>query len=307
MKPGREYEHFIFDKFKVLFANYTLTLNDKIIGKQSGIKREIDISIKGIIQNFDVLFLVQCKDHNRPADINIIGEFSSVIKDLGAQKGYLICKSGFAKTIHQYAKTVGIELITVEDINSEKWTTQIELPINYIYKTFEINTSITYEPSDELIEKYKSDLYITEKDVKFISFDKGNTSIELISYLNSFIEENNYDFPLGKSEIELNNPNLMLYFAGIWTKCKLKFVFELGLRHYLKFIPFDEYCQLTDHLLKKIIPINFSVNFNPRLDESYVEIQENEIPVSSLLRMEVEENIRPIKSLNFDFVGLKQA
>jgi hypothetical protein len=63
--------------------------------------REIDISISTDLGEEQLLYIVQCKDRaKRPADIVILGEFSSVIQDVGAAKGFLVCTSGFARTNH---------------------------------------------------------------------------------------------------------------------------------------------------------------------------------------------------------------
>jgi len=88
------------------------------------------------LDNAQIIYIVQCKDRGkRPANIVILGEFSSVIKDVGATKGFLVCTSGFAKTNYRYARTLGIELLTVEDIKSDRWHTDIQVPLIYIKKT----------------------------------------------------------------------------------------------------------------------------------------------------------------------------
>src|SRR5690242_20184353 len=133
---GHEYEKFVYGKFRTFFPTATVKLNDKIPGKQSGLMREIDISIKFDIDGKSVLYIVQCKDRGkRPADIGILGQFSADLKDVGAAKGFLICTSGFAKTNYQYASSLGIELLTVEDIKSDRWQAHVEIPLIYIKKT----------------------------------------------------------------------------------------------------------------------------------------------------------------------------
>src|SRR5436190_18383055 len=108
-KQGEEYERFVYQKLKRFFLDFDVTHNDQIEGKQSGLYRQIDISIRGKVGDVDLLYIVQCKDYRtHPADIKTIGEFSSVIKDVEASKGFLVCTSGFARSNRQYAKTLGI-------------------------------------------------------------------------------------------------------------------------------------------------------------------------------------------------------
>lgn len=128
-RKGGEFEQFVYEKAKRLFVDSVVKLNDKIVGQESGLEREIDVLIRTPLGDDEVLYTVSCKDRaKRPADIVILGEFSAVIRDVGAARGILICTSGFAKTNYQYARTLGIELFTVEDIRSKRWKVDIQVP-----------------------------------------------------------------------------------------------------------------------------------------------------------------------------------
>lgn len=301
MKPGKEYELFIFEKFKSLFRDFDVNVNDKILGQQSQIKREIDVSIKGKLGNVEFLYLVQCKDHNKPADVKIIGEFSAVIKDVGASKGFLICSSGFAKTIHTYAKSLGIELITIEDINSAKWSVDIQIPIIYIYKNFEISYHAKILANEALVARNKTDILITPKDFETVSLDNHQTTMKVVDYLNMVIENNNIDVEK-ETKLELTDPNLQLLFADVWVNLKLEVEFETEPKYYLKYVTPDEYSQISDHLNNEKIPLKLKLNTNFQLDDSYIEIQKENAPVTSTVFLEVEENLRPISDLKFDMM-----
>ena len=45
MKKGKEYEEFVYKKLKAFYPDFIVTLNDEIIGKESGNPRQIDISV----------------------------------------------------------------------------------------------------------------------------------------------------------------------------------------------------------------------------------------------------------------------
>jgi hypothetical protein len=301
MKPGKEYEKFIYEKFREFFVGFEVNLNDKILGKLSGIKREIDVSVKGKVNDFDLLYIVQCKDHIKPADVKIIGEFSSVIKDLGASKGFLICSSGFTKTIHQYAKNLGIELITIEDINSTKWKAEIEIPILYIWKKLSINYKPQIKVTPELAERNKTKIILSQKDFEFVSVDNGHTSIRLIDYLNDKIGAEKIDITKITSLV-LDNPNLLLKFAELWIPVIFTIGFETGEIFYLKYIKPLEYSQIINHVTKEIMPLKIGVNtLHFKFDDTFIEININDSPISSPVLIEVEENLYPINEINFDF------
>lgn len=69
--------------------------------------------------------IVQAKNHKKPADIKIVGEFDSVIRDLRASKGISICSVGFTRTAKEYAKRLKIDLYTAHD----NWQTEIQIPV----------------------------------------------------------------------------------------------------------------------------------------------------------------------------------
>ena len=300
MKPGKEYEIFIFEKLKKAFIDCEVTLNDKIVGVESGIRREIDVSIKGKISDSKILYIVQCKDHNKPADIKIIGEFSSVIKDVGASKGFLICTSGFTKTIHKYANSLGIELFTIEDINSDKWNVEIEIPITYIHKEFKINISGKGVANEDLVNKNKGDLIITNKDLEIISLDNGHTKIKIIDYLNSIIEGSDIDIE-SEFTLEIKTPNLKLLFANIWIDFSFKVSFNTKPKYYLKYIKPQEYSQISNHLTNEKIPLSYKFEATHDLNNEFIEIEKENAPVKSTVFLVIEENLRPIRELTFNF------
>jgi hypothetical protein len=74
--------------------------NDFIYGHLTEANRQIDVSIRWAAGEDQYLTIVQAKDHARPADIKVVDEFLSVIKDVQATGGILICRSGFTKKAH---------------------------------------------------------------------------------------------------------------------------------------------------------------------------------------------------------------
>ncbi|MFD2935466.1 restriction endonuclease [Spirosoma flavum] len=194
MAPGKEYEKFVYDKMKMFFPDFQVTLDEKIVGKISGISRQIDVTIRGKIKGIEILYLVQCKDKTRAADIIIVGEFASVVDDLGATRGFLICAGGFAKTIHIYAQKKNIDLFTIQDINHPKWKVKIQISVLYKKnKSTEINMDISY--MEDYLPKPIDSFSLTrhKKNFKRVSIDNGRTSESLMSYINKVLKHNNID------------------------------------------------------------------------------------------------------------------
>lgn len=106
--------------------------NDAILGHQSGIPRQIDVSIRYEIVGHGFLTVVQAKDLSTAADVNVVGEFAAVVEDVRANKGVLICRSGFSGAARTLAKAKGIDLCNIHDAQSRKWSLDIRLPILWV-------------------------------------------------------------------------------------------------------------------------------------------------------------------------------
>jgi len=74
-----------------LSSDAVVTYDDKIPGRLSGVLRQIDVSIRAAKAEQPQLIIVQCRDYAKPLDVNDVREFSSVIQDVGASKGMMVC------------------------------------------------------------------------------------------------------------------------------------------------------------------------------------------------------------------------
>lgn len=110
----------------------SVTHDDRILGVQSGIERQIDVAVRTSIAGHGILIIVQAKDLARPADVNVVGEFQSVIEDVRAAKGVLICSSGFTAGAREYADKLSIDLCTVHEVRHRKWSADLRIPLLWI-------------------------------------------------------------------------------------------------------------------------------------------------------------------------------
>lgn len=109
-----------------------VTHDDRIQGRSSSVQRQIDVSIRFNVAGHEFLTIVQARDRAEPADVNSVGEFASVVEDVGASKGVLISRSGFTGAAQNLARTKGIDLCNVHDASTEKWALDIRVPILWI-------------------------------------------------------------------------------------------------------------------------------------------------------------------------------
>jgi hypothetical protein len=280
MRVGSEYETFIFKAFQRFFPDFKIVKNDKIMGSESGLMREIDVSLRGEVAGADILYITQAKDHSRPADINIIGAFSAVIKDVGASKGFLICAAGFAKTIRDYARTHGIELLTVEDINSNRWKAVVEIPVALIVYDIRFDFHFSTKGTREQVEVIRgSGLAPRDQDV-LISLDDGQTFGEINDQIGRFIKNLDIDLKTAH-EIAIPVDSVSLKVLGCFlpvSAAKLKLTPVP--KRYLKYVKPEEFLVIKDHLRSSQIPVNLKIPLgNLKADESWRPVPDDSLPV----------------------------
>jgi hypothetical protein len=297
---GREYEQFVFEKFRTLFPDSTVTFDDHIMGRQSRFPRQIDISIKTRAGGEEILYIVDCKDHRKPADINTLGAFSALMRDVGATKGFLICTSGFARTNYQYAQSEGIELLTVEDVQHAKWWTDMRVPLIIIKKnvryvlsgTFTVNFALAIKK--RLRPETRPDLTINS----LISFDGGVTSTTIQDWTKSWITRAKA-FVRDTVTIELPT-NLKVYLSGVWVDCQnWQITLFTERRHFLKYITPDEYSQVRDHCRDATLPTHIRIGGPSEPDDSFTEIDVDDVPANPVFIVIIEDSteLEPARTL----------
>lgn len=125
----REYEDLIYKIYKELEPLGTVTKNEMMMGLDSGIAREIDISLRTKVAGHDILIAIEAKKTKRRVDQKVVDGFKSFIQDIRASKGIIICNAGFTKTVRDNAKKYGIDLLTAHDASSKDWQTEIQIPV----------------------------------------------------------------------------------------------------------------------------------------------------------------------------------
>lgn len=80
------------------FRDAEISKNTHIVGKFSGVKRQIDVLIK--LMNDDAItskIVVECKHYGKKIDVKIVESFIGCLEDVGADKGIIVSEKGFTK------------------------------------------------------------------------------------------------------------------------------------------------------------------------------------------------------------------
>ncbi len=124
----KEFENLVYEIQKDLAGDAEVKKNDFIKGHDSQISRQIDISIRRHIAQYEILVVIDCKDHKTPVDINIVGEFITTVRDVRANKGAIVSSGGFTKNAVTLAKQHGIDTFRLVDTRSKNWKVYATVP-----------------------------------------------------------------------------------------------------------------------------------------------------------------------------------
>jgi hypothetical protein len=161
MAKWREYEKMVERIYKELMPLATVTHNDKIMGKDSGVERQIDVSIKTNLAGHDILIIIQAKHYERPPNVTHVDGFSNVIKDVRASKGIMISNIGFTKTAIKLAVNQGIDLCSAYDAESRDWKSDLTIPVLWveIVPVLDIRLLLSLEKGDSLLPNITENVF----------------------------------------------------------------------------------------------------------------------------------------------------
>ncbi|WP_115531298.1 restriction endonuclease [Xanthomonas campestris] len=140
----KKLEHLAAEIQQSLSPASTILHNVKVPGRSSGTDRQIDVLIRDQVGQFPIQIAIECKDHGTPADVNVVGEFQSLLQDARISKGVLVCPGGFTRPALQLAASNGIETYRPVDTNPHKWRCSVSLPTICDYRSVQISLRLSF-------------------------------------------------------------------------------------------------------------------------------------------------------------------
>lgn len=125
----RRFEKLVAQVQEKLAPNALVTHNDRIKGHQSGRLRQIDISVKGKVGQYEMLIVMDCKDYKVPVDVKDAESFIGLVNDVRAHKGVMVAANGFTETAKQLGEQAGLNLYRLIDTEAHDWQTYVSMPV----------------------------------------------------------------------------------------------------------------------------------------------------------------------------------
>lgn len=269
MKKGKEYEIFIEKLYKQLEPDATIVQDDYIYGYTSKTKRQIDVSIRNKFLGKDYLTIVQAKDYKKPADVNDVGAFLSVIEDVRANKGIMVCSKGFTKAAVESGRSKGVDLLTLHGAQNANWSTLLKVRVTKTIYTFDLDWTAMVGIADLANKEVRLDHDIWSLDLK--------ETVSIMDIIHKLILKKVSAKQILKKRpqrIDLKEISLYMFINNEFRKVvegHVEIVFESSKKIDFLMIP-DDYIVEVDHLseTKKVHSAEFAFkNAENLLDPSF--------------------------------------
>lgn len=129
-KRWLNYEQQIHRKFQSHFPHCTLTHNELVTGIYSRVPRQVDISIRGNIEGFDIFGIIECKCLGHNIDVSVVDRLVGFMEDVRADFGYIITTKKFSEGAINRANVRSMHLQTIRFMELEDYMVSSDDLIN---------------------------------------------------------------------------------------------------------------------------------------------------------------------------------
>jgi hypothetical protein len=125
----KEFEALVERIQRQLRPDASITRNERLLGQNSGIERQIDICIRYTLAGTPLLIVLECKKLGRPVSIADLEALICVKADVNAHAGIMVSEKGFSNNLNELAVRNNIQLFTLFDTQRADWDCRIRVPI----------------------------------------------------------------------------------------------------------------------------------------------------------------------------------
>jgi tetratricopeptide (TPR) repeat protein len=117
----KNYEKEILTYIQETFPETNISFDQKIIGRFSKVKRQIDILIESEVAGYEIKIIIDCKYFSRKIDVKQVESFCSMLEDVDAHQGVLITNKGYTKASINRAyygnDKIELDIINFDDLH----------------------------------------------------------------------------------------------------------------------------------------------------------------------------------------------
>ena len=119
----KDYEDAVYEECQRAyhFREAEIIKNTHIVGKYSGVKRQIDVLVKllkkGIVTS---TVIIECKHYGKKINVKIVDSFIGCLEDVGAEKGIIVSEKGFTKAAisraHKGKDEIEVDILSLGEL-----------------------------------------------------------------------------------------------------------------------------------------------------------------------------------------------
>lgn len=107
----KEYESEIAEHFRAEYPSASIKADARLLGRLSGVPRQIDLLIDDIICDMNIRIVVDAKWRNHRLDVKEVEEFLGLVKDVSAHKAIMIAPEGYTEAAISRAQRDDADLL----------------------------------------------------------------------------------------------------------------------------------------------------------------------------------------------------
>lgn len=161
----QRFEKIVAEIQQELAPNAIVTHDDKIMGHITETLRQVDVTVRQRIGQYNMLIAIDCKDYKRAVNINEVDQFIRLIEDIKANKGVMVAANGFSDTAKRVGAKAGLNLYRLIDTEAHDWQTYVSIPVICDFRRIQAyrfsipDSAATFLPSmdpNEIVAHYRN-------------------------------------------------------------------------------------------------------------------------------------------------------
>ena len=218
----RRFEKLVAKVQQELAPNAIVTHDDRIMGHESETLRQIDVTVKQRVGQYNMLIAIDCKDSKVPVDVKDIEKFMGLVKDIRANKGVMVAANGFTETAKRRGDKAGLNLYRLVDTEAHDWQTYVSIPVICDFRRMRFQFMIpqflaSVDPRKIVLYDSNHNRLGTTETLLLTRWNSGELPSELGEHKNIPLSKMPTKVSYGGQFLEVN------ILANIMVKCRLFF------------------------------------------------------------------------------------
>ena len=106
MRKWQKCEEYILTKLEEQFPDSEILSNQKMPGRYSKTKRQVDVLLRGKLAKWDMLGVVECKCFSKKINVKSVDQFIGMVNDIGGHVGVMFTNVGYSRSAADAEKRV---------------------------------------------------------------------------------------------------------------------------------------------------------------------------------------------------------